>query len=140
MKKMMSAYLSLLCMGLVGPAYLPADTLKHESPQVLSNAIEKLHGQTININLHDSNLQKLADVISETFGIRFIAADMITKPDGKPLAPGLSEHKVSFTTNAPLTAKQALNLFKTFLEMAGFSMVGTYDPSIFRIMPVVESN
>ena len=98
--------------------------------------LQKLHNEQIALNFNNATLQNIADEISTLFDITFLSDDDIKKSDGTPLAKGLGDHKVTFNTNRILTANQALNLFKTFLELAGFCMISTYDPHVYRITTI----
>ncbi|HJM68703.1 MAG TPA: secretin N-terminal domain-containing protein [Candidatus Babeliales bacterium] len=103
-------------------------------------ALQKLHDEQVNINFNNASLQNIADEISTLFNITFLPDDALKKADGTPLGKGLADHKVTFNTHRTLTANQALNLFKTFLELAGFSMIATYDPLVYRITTIANAN
>jgi general secretion pathway protein D len=133
----------VFCFSLIPLKLSYAETVPQTNKKTIPNvsqSIQKLHGQELAINFNNASLQTIAQEIEHMFKIRFITDDVIKKADGTPLAPGLADHKVTFTTNESFTAIQSLNLFKTFLEMAGFSMVATNDPEIYRIAAIDQAN
>lgn len=106
----------------------------------LTESFAKLHGQAVNVNFNNASLQTISNEISSLFNVTFIYDDSIKKGDGTPLGQGLGDHKVTFNTNRTLGAMEAMNLFKTFLELAGFSMIATYDPYVYRITAIAQAN
>src|SRR5690606_31808153 len=66
------------------------------------------------------------------FDVTFITADAL-----KPPVQGQKEirgNKISFKTHKSLTKKEAWDLFVTFLDTAGFSVIPHTDPNIYRIV------
>lgn len=89
---------------------------------------------SIEFYFENTDLQNLVNQISDIYKISFITDESIT-----PLSPGgkaLKGNKISFKTQKPLTKKEGWNLFLTFLDLAGLTIVPTSDPTIFRIMEV----
>ncbi|OGB97185.1 hypothetical protein A3F06_02230 [candidate division TM6 bacterium RIFCSPHIGHO2_12_FULL_36_22] len=120
-----------------------ADNTPLNTPNTIKGipiALQKLHDEQVNINFNNASLQNIADEISTLFNITFLPDDALKKTDGTPLGKGLADHKVTFNTHRVLTASEALNLFKTFLELAGFSMIATYDPLVYRITSIDNAN
>jgi general secretion pathway protein D len=86
----------------------------------------------IEFHFEDAGLEQLVTQIEQLFGITFITNDVI-----KPLAEGsksIKGNKISFKTQQPLDKKHAWNLFTTFLQLAGFTVVPDSHPRFFHIM------
>lgn len=86
----------------------------------------------IEFQFEDADLQNLVKQISDFYGITFISDDAISpvSPNGK----AIKGNKISFRTEKPLSKKEAWNLFQTFLDVAGLSLVPLPEPSSFRIV------
>ena len=143
MKKLFQNFCILITVGTLACLIFPAigDIVKPtNSVTGIPKSLQQLHGEEVNINFNNASLQNIADEIASLFDITFLQDDAIKKLDGTPLGKGLADHKVSFNTHRLLNADQALNLFKTFLELAGFSMIDTYDPKVYRITTIENAN
>lgn len=86
----------------------------------------------IEFQFEDADLQNLVKQVSDFFDVTFITDDMISpiSQNGK----AIKGNKISFRTEKPLSKKEAWNLFQTFLDVAGFSLVPLPEPSSFRIV------
>lgn len=86
----------------------------------------------IEFQFEEADLQTLIAQVAELFSVTFITDDMIIPlpKDGK----AITGNKISFKTNRPLSQGQAWNLFITFLDLAGFTIVPQPDPSFYRIV------
>lgn len=85
----------------------------------------------IEFHFEDADIQNLLSQIEEIFEVNFITDEILNPVNaaGKTLK-GL---KISFKTHAPLTRKDAWNLFLTFIDLAGFAVVPQPEPNIYRI-------
>jgi len=92
----------------------------------------------IELNFNNASLQNIVDQVSHIFKITFLPDDVVKIP-GSQIKP-LSDSKISFKTNVPFTRKKIWNLFTTFLELAGWSLVPTNDPQVYRITSVDKAN
>ena len=113
---------------------LENDTLSKRELALIDEALES----DIEVNFSNASLQNIVDQISQLFNLTFIPDDIIKIPSATTKA--LSETKVSFTTNRPLTKQRTWNLFTTFLELAGWSLASTPDPHIYRITATEKAN
>lgn len=103
--------------------------------------VEQLKTETepdIELNFNNASLQNIVDQISAIFKITFIPDDIVKTP-GSQIKP-LSDSKISFKTNLPFTKKRAWSFFTTFLELAGWSLIPTNDPHIYRISAITIAN
>ena len=108
--------------------------LKDISQSNTKKAIQEEDEKKFVFNFEDVDLASVAANIEQIFDIRFITDGSV-----KPTPQGgkvLSGHKISFKTQRPLTKKQALNLFETFLGMVGLYLVKQADPKLYRIKVV----
>ena len=90
--------------------------------------------ETIEFQFENADLENLIKQIEEFYHVTFIPDDIIA-----PIAPGgkaIKGNKISFKTNRPLNRKEAWNLFITFLDITGLSLVPSADPSIYRIKSI----
>ena len=118
------------------------DTQKEEevetlSPTEISQLKEELQPD-VELNFNNASLQNIVDQISQIFNITFIPDDVVKVP-GSSTKP-LSDSKISFKTNVPFSRKKAWNFFTMFLELAGWSLVPTSDPSVYRITNIKNAN
>jgi len=101
--------------------------------------IEKAEQQDEEIvfNFQNADLLNLVHYVESLFDVRFITDDAI-----KPMLQGgrnVGGNKITFTTNKPLSKKQAWSLFLTFLDMAGLAVVPQGDPKLYRIVANAKS-
>jgi general secretion pathway protein D len=92
----------------------------------------------VELNFNNASLQNIVDQISQVFNITFIPDDVVKTP-GTTTKP-LSDSKISFKTNVPFSRKKAWNFFTMFLELAGWSLVPTSDPQVYRITTIKNAN
>jgi len=96
--------------------------------------IEKNENDRIIFNFEGVDLSNVASYIEKVFNVTFITDEAI-----KPLpsgSKGLSANKISFKTQKPITKKQAWDLFLSFLNMAGLSIIPQDDPRFYRITTI----
>jgi len=85
----------------------------------------------IEFNFEQADLQNFITQIEEIFEVKFITDDALQPlPQGKKPLKG---NKISFKTHAPLSKKEAWNLFLSFLDIAGFTAIPYDSPRVFRI-------
>lgn len=95
--------------------------------------------EKIELQFEDADLLTFVKQIADIFKVTFISDDAIDPlPKGSTEAPSkaLKGNKISFKTNAPVTKQEAWNLFITFLNISGFSIVPQPDPTIYRIQTI----
>jgi len=95
--------------------------------------------EKIELQFEDADLLTFVKQISDIFKVTFISDDAIDPlPKGPTEAPArsLKGNKISFKTTTPVTRQEAWNLFITFLNVSGFSIVQQPDPSIYRIQTI----
>ena len=96
--------------------------------------IKEMDEPAIEFNFENADLEMLINQVSELFDITFIADDSIT-----PLLQGARSvrgNKISFKTQRTLTKREAWNLFITFLDIAGFTVISEGNPKIRRIVTI----
>jgi general secretion pathway protein D len=77
--------------------------------------------QMVRFYFEDATLENLVRYIEELYNVKFFMDDDLNPlPQG---GSGLKGHKLTFTTNKPLSRKDAWDLFLKFLDMAGFAVV-----------------
>ncbi len=87
---------------------------------------------SIEFHFENASLEVLISQISELFDVTFIADDSIT-----PMlqnAKSVKGFNISFKTQSPLTKKEAWNLFLTFLDISGFTVISESTPRLKRIV------
>lgn len=95
---------------------------------------KELDEPAIEFNFENADLEMLINQISELFDITFIADDSII-----PMLQGAKSvrgNKISFKTQRTLTKREAWNLFITFLDIAGFTVISEGNPKIRRIVTI----
>ncbi|MFC1870746.1 secretin N-terminal domain-containing protein [Candidatus Dependentiae bacterium] len=95
--------------------------------------------EKVELQFEDADLLTFVKQIADIFQVTFISDDAIDPlPKGSTEAPSraLKGNKISFKTNAPVTKQEAWNLFITFLNISGFSIVPQPDPTIYRIQTI----
>lgn len=77
--------------------------------------------QMVRFYFEDATLENLVRYIEELYDVKFFTDDDLNPiPQGGAVLKG---HKITFTTNKPLTRTQAWDLFLKFLDMAGLTIV-----------------
>ena len=77
--------------------------------------------QMVRFYFEDATLENLVRYIEELYDVKFFTDDDLNPiPQGGAILKG---HKITFTTNKPLTRTQAWDLFLKFLDMAGLTIV-----------------
>ncbi|MFT6765732.1 MAG: general secretion pathway protein D [Alteromonas naphthalenivorans] len=100
------------------------DEKHHDKDKHISHAQilqQEKDDQLVRFYFEDATLENLVRYIEELYNIKFYIDD-----DLNPLPHGgsaLKGHKLTFTTNKPLTRPEAWSLFLKFLDMAGFAVV-----------------
>lgn len=88
--------------------------------------------ELIEFTFENAELSALISYIEEKFNITFITDDSI-----KPMPQGgksILGTKISFKTHAPLTKKDAWDMFVTFLDMAGVAPVPGPTARVYRLI------
>lgn len=88
----------------------------------------------IEFNFENADLEMLINQISELFDLTFIADDSIT-----PMLQGAKSvrgNKISFKTQRTLSKREAWNLFITFLDISGFTVIAGPNPKVRRIVTI----
>jgi len=103
------------------------------TPSQLEKELNSVADQVPSIEFHFENtdLQNLVSQIEEIFHVSFISDEAIS-----PMVAGsktISGNKISFKTQKPLSKKEAWNLFLSFLDLAGLTIVPQADPTSFKI-------
>jgi general secretion pathway protein D len=123
--------------------FLVVYSAENESPESITITSEHDNqslqpDQLVELNFNNASLQNIADQIAQIFNVTFLCDDVVKIPS--TTIEALKESKVSFTSNIPFTKKRAWDMFTTFLELAGWSIVPTTDPQIFRITMIDKAN
>src|SRR5579872_175018 len=87
---------------------------------------------SIEFHFEDADLQNLLDYISELYDVTFLTNDLLN-PAPKT-GKGVKGNKISFKTHKPLTKKEAWNLFLSFLDIAGLSLVPEGEPKMYKVV------
>ena len=99
--------------------------------------------EKIELQFENADLLTFVKQIADIFKVTFISDDAIDPlPKGTPDAPvkALKGNKISFKTTTPITKQEAWNLFITFLNVSGFSIVQQPDPTIYRIQTIKSAH
>ncbi len=132
-------------------AQVNAQTNEYELPKELQQkAQEELakveqsmdEDDKIELQFENADLQNLVQQIAELFNVTFISDEAIDPlPKGTADSPtkALKGNKITFKTTTPLTRQQAWDVFLTFLNVSGFSVVQQADPTIYRIQTIKSS-
>ena len=119
------------------PGYELPTELQEEAERELAKVEEKaFDDEKIELQFENADLQNLVQQIAELFQVTFISDDSIEPmPKGTNESPtkALKGNKISFKTSTPLTRQQAWDVFITFMNVSGFSIVHQSDPTIYRI-------
>jgi len=90
--------------------------------------------EVIELNFENADLQNFIKQIEDIFEVTFIPDDAV-----QPLAQGRKQirgNKISFKTQQPFSKKKVWDLFITFLEISGFTIVPQADPNMYRITTI----
>ncbi|HXW86434.1 MAG TPA: hypothetical protein VEK38_03780, partial [Candidatus Bathyarchaeia archaeon] len=101
-------------------------TKKKATPDLEHNAIE--------LQFENADLQNFITQMEAIFDVTIITDDMI-----QPMQQGVRSvkgHKISFRTHVPLSREHAWNLFITFLQIAGFTIIEHNIPKTYRVIPL----
>ncbi len=105
---------------------VPAPLMPEEENEEAEDSIE--------FNFEHADMQNFIKQIEEIFEVTFIPDDALQPlPQGKKAIKG---NKISFKTHAPLSKKEAWNLFLSFLDIAGFAVIAHTDPKMYRITTI----
>lgn len=116
----------------------PIEAPRQEEIKKLALEQEKLITQTevgdeeVVFNFENADLSNLVSYMETLFEVKFISDDDIS-----PMVKGgkaIKGNKISFKTQKSMTKPQAWNLFLTFMNMAGLSVVQDSNPRVYRIM------
>jgi general secretion pathway protein D len=117
--------------------------LQQEAERELAKVEEKAFDmEKIELQFENADLQNLVQQIAELFQVTFISDDAIVPlPKGTSDSPtkALKGNKISFKTTTPLTRQQAWDVFITFMNVSGFTIVRQADPTIYRIETIKAS-
>jgi general secretion pathway protein D len=122
------AHLGNLPLEFQPPIHAEIDALK---------ALKKIEKEEdkIEFNFENADLTNLVTQIEDIFNVTFIPDDIID-----PLRQGkkaLRGNKITFKTNAPISKRQAWNLFTSFLNLASLTIAPfPDDPNMYFIMTV----
>lgn len=113
---------------------IPAIESPTTKPVEMPLFVEEEDEDNIELNFENAGLENFTKQIEDIFEITFITDDALAPmPQGKK---PIKSNKISFKTNQPLSKKQTWNLFITFLDIAGFTVIPQADPKIFRIVSI----
>lgn len=94
--------------------------------------------QDIEFNFNNASLKNISSQIENMFDITFLSDDVLK--GGGIESQSLADSKVTFNTYRPLSKQRAWDLYQTFLSLAGFAIVLTNDPKIYRITAWQKAN
>ena len=117
---------------------LPVE-LQQETPKPKIKPIEvaKEEEPTIEFNFEGASLQNLIQQIEAIFDVTFITDDAIEPLPKNTVA--IRGNKITFKTNEPLSKQEAWDLFITFLDVSGFTLVQQATPRMYRIKPINQA-
>ncbi len=122
------------------PGYALPTELQIKAEEDLAKMQEMpVEEERIELQFENADLLTFVKQIADIFKVTFISDDAIDPlPKGNNEAPSraLAGNKISFKTNTPVTKQEAWNLFITFLNISGFSIVQQPDPTIYRIQTI----
>lgn len=95
--------------------------------------------RSIEFNFEDADLQTLVSQIETLFDITFITDEVIEPLPQGAGSKAIKGNKISFKTQSPLSKQEALNLFITFLDLAGFAITSTGQSRIYRIKSIEQA-
>lgn len=88
--------------------------------QKIATREEKEH-QMVRFYFEDATLENLVRYMEELYDVKFFTDDDLNPtPQGGAVLKG---HRITFTTNKPLTRTEAWDLFLKFLDMAGLTVI-----------------
>ncbi|MCL4379873.1 hypothetical protein M1466_00055 [Candidatus Dependentiae bacterium] len=94
--------------------------------------------QDIEFNFNNASLKNITSQIETMFNIVFLPDDALK--GGSTDSQTLADSKISFNTYRPMSKRRAWDLYQTLLGLAGFAVVATNDPKIFRITAIQKAN
>jgi general secretion pathway protein D len=148
--KTMRYYIHLMCIGLAAYASCAekvsntAAATTHDlvqEAQMLDTAKKDSSGlqqqNLIELQFENADLQNFITQIEAIFDVTILTDDMV-----QPMQQGVRSvkgHKISFRTHVPLSREHAWNLFITFLQIAGFTIVEHNIPKTYRVIPLGDA-
>lgn len=111
--------------------------LQQEAPGPKTVETKKEEEPTIEFNFEGASLQNLIQQIEAIFDVTFITDDAIDPLPKNTVA--IKGNKITFKTNDPLTKQEAWDLFITFLDVSGFTLVQQATPRMYRIKPTKDA-
>ncbi len=87
--------------------------------------------ELIEFTFKDAELSSILDYIQNRFSIKIISDDIISP--APPQTKKIEGVRLSFTSEQPLSKKDTWALFLTFLKLAGFTVIPTNLPQIYRL-------
>lgn len=115
---------------------LPVE-LQQEAPKAKPIEVKKEEEPTIEFNFEGASLQNLIQQIEAIFDVTFITDDAIEPLPKNTVA--IKGNKITFKTNEPLSKQEAWDLFITFLDVSGFTLVQQATPRMYRIRPTSQA-
>jgi general secretion pathway protein D len=88
--------------------------------------------EAIEINFDNTDLQNVLNWVSDVFKVNFLADDAINPQP--PNAKIVGGNKITFKTQRPLTKRQVWDLFVTFLDLFGLSIVKGPNPDLYKVV------
>ncbi|MBI2775544.1 hypothetical protein HYX58_06045 [Candidatus Dependentiae bacterium] len=88
--------------------------------------------EAIEINFDNTDLQNVLLWVSDVFQVNFLADDAINPQPAN--ARIVSGNKITFKTQKPLTRRQVWDLFITFLDLFGLSIVKGPTPNLYKVV------
>ncbi len=86
----------------------------------------------IEINFDNAELQNVLNWIADVFKVDFLSEDAVNPPP--PNAKVVSGNKITFKTQKPLTKRQVWDLFLTFLDLFGLTLVKSPTPNLYKVV------
>jgi len=106
-----------------------------------SSEPKKKTEEKVKFNFENVDLKNVATYIEDIFDVKFVTDENILTAEGKVRdgVKGFSGSKLTFKTNKPLSRQNAWNLFVTFLDLSGLTLIPQSDPNIYRVRLKVQS-
>lgn len=108
--------------------------LEKEAHKALKELSPEEEEEKIEFQFENADLISLVQQIEKIFDYTFILNEDIQP--AKPGSKQIKGNKITFKTNKPLNKKEAWNLFITFLDLAGFTIVPYTQPKVYEIQTV----
>lgn len=87
---------------------------------------------TIEINFDNAELQNVLNWIADVFKVDFLSEDAVSPQP--PNAKVVAGNKITFKTQKPLTKRQVWDLFLTFLDLFGLTLVKSPTPNLYKVV------